>query len=309
VDGIRGADAGHWYRPGVAEISVSHVARIAADREHAKPPALGAYGLAIDGLPDATRWMAPVGPAARLCVTVSGATPGAPSESVVDGVHADLRLLGGGRLRMRRGDGRAEFSFPCRPTQADLLHPYLAPAAALTQIWAGAEALHAGAWAVPAGGVLLLGEKEAGKSTTLARLATEYGRPVLADDLAVLSDGCVLPGPRCLDLRDSAGLRRAPTGPAVRDGERWRLSLAPVTGPLPLVAVVILRWGEAVALRTVPPRDRVGELLRQRMYAALVAADLAALLDLAAQPMLALTRPRGHDGLRAAAAALESYFA
>src|SRR5204862_5782827 len=124
----------------------------------------------------------------------------------LDGTAADLPLVGGGRLRMRRGDERAVFSFAELPPDEDLLHPYLAPAAALAHLWAGREALHGGAFATSAGAVALFAEKDGGKSTTLAWLAAEHRLPVLADDLVVLRNGAVLSAPRCLDLRRSSSL-------------------------------------------------------------------------------------------------------
>jgi hypothetical protein len=255
--------------------------------------------------------MAPAGTEASLRVGVRTAVVPGDRPSTVSGEAADLRLLGGGRLRLRRGEDRAEFTFARPPDDASLLHPYLAPAAALLQIWSGAEALHAGALAAPAGAVLLLGAKATGKSTTLAWLAAERGVGVVADDLAVVVAGAVVPGPRCLDVRGSGAFDAAalPGSAPVRGGGRVRVGLDRVAGPLPVAGVVALSWGDSVRLTRVPPRERLGALLAQRMFTTRLPADLPAILDLAALPMLRLSRPTGAAGLAGAGDALLAYFA
>lgn len=269
----------------------------------------GAYGLVVHGLPGAAPWMQPLpadSPALR--VEVSVLTQDGERESRLDERRADLRLVDRGRLQMHRDEGVARFSFPTPPPDADVLHPYLAPAAALAHLWAGREALHGGAFATDAGAVVLLAGKEGGKSTTLAWLNAQRV-PVLADDLVVLSDGSLLAGPRCLDLRAAGALM--PAGVAgersVRRAERIRLTLPPVRAATPLAASVVLRFGDRIAVEPVAPAERLGLLLPERMFAARVPADLSALLDVAARPMLALTRPRGEAGLREGIAALLGY--
>lgn len=266
----------------------------------------GAYGLRILGLAGAAEWMQPLSASApALRVEVEATADVDERESRVDGDAADLRLLGGGRLRMRRGDRAARFRFADTPPDEDLLHPYLAPAAALEQLWSGREALHAGAFAAGAGAVLLLAGKEGGKSTTLAWLAAECAVQVLADDLAVIADGSVLAGPRCLDLRGGSVL---PADGLVVRGDRTRVTLARAPAQAPLAAAVVLRWGERVALEPVAPGDRLALLLPERMYSNRLAPDPSTILDLAALPMLELTRPRGERGLHDGAAALVRYF-
>src|ERR1051325_4227399 len=152
--------------------------------------ALGAYGLNIVGLEGAEAWMQAL-PHSSPPLRVETAREAAENlqRSTLDGTAADLRLIGGGRLRMRRDDERAVFSFPELPPDEDLLHPYLAPAAALAHLWAGREALHGGAFATSAGAVALFADNEGGKSTTLAWLPTQHRLPVISDDLVVLRRG------------------------------------------------------------------------------------------------------------------------
>jgi hypothetical protein len=211
---------------------------------------------------------------------------------------------------MRKGVEWVRFSFPDARTDGDVLHPFLAPAAALAHLWAGREALHGGAFASPAGAVALLADKEGGKSTSLAWLATEHCVPVLADDLVVVTQGAVLAGPRCLDLRPTS-LLKPPLRARVRrmrKRDRLRLTLAPAPGEVPLAAIVVLRFGQRVTLRQVPPLERLGLLLPNRMFTDLVPGNPATILDMATLPMLVLTRPRGGAGLRIGAQALVDYF-
>jgi hypothetical protein len=274
---------------------------------------VGVYGLQIRGLERASAWMQPAAASAQnLAIEVCAIPRSQVSKSTLESDLADVALLGGGRLRMRRGEDKARFSFPAPPPEADVLHPYLAPAAALAQLWAGNEALHAGSFLAPAGAVLLLAGKEGGKSTTLAWLASELNVPVLADDLVVIAAGDALAGPRCLDLRwghgrDSGGDELG--GRMVRAATRRRFGLGAAPGSAPVVGTVVLEWGPAVELASLPGPARMSELAKVRMYGARVPPDPTALLDLAAHPMLRLMRPRGAYGLRAAAEALLTRFA
>jgi hypothetical protein len=272
---------------------------------------LGAYGLNVVGLSGAEEWMQALPHCSPpLRVETAREASNNSERSSLDGTAADLRLVGGGRLRMRRGDERAVFSFPELPPDEDLLHPYLAPAAALAHLWAGREALHGGAFATSAGAVALLGEKEGGKSTTLAWLAVKHRLSVLSDDLVVLRSGAVLSGPRCLDLRRTRTLDGLDLDAArvVRNSERLRLSLPPTPSETPLIASVVLRWGPRIRLDEPAAADRLRELLPNRMYGDRLGGDPPALLQVAALPMLIVTRPRGEEGLREAALAIRTRF-
>lgn len=244
---------------------------------------LGSYGLGVHGLPGAQQWMQEVSreaPCVRLCVEVGAASR---RPSTYDGDTADLRLLAGGRLIAHRGSADVRLILPSVPPDPDLLHPYLAPAAALLWRWAGREALHAGVLEGRDGAVLLLGGKEAGKSTTLAWLAGE-GVTVLADDLAIVDGNRVLSGPRSIDLRSSGAV-------PVRDGERDRLTLPPAPASLPLAGAAVLEWGDQVEVATIGLTQRWGVLAEHRSFPALEA-DPVSLLDLVSVPTLRVVRPR-----------------
>jgi hypothetical protein len=267
---------------------------------------LGAYGLRLHGLDDAARWMLPQPPdAPELRIEAMLAEPD-DSPSRLDSEVADLALAGGGRLRARKGERLVRFALPELPSDPDLLHPYLAPAAALIWQWAGREALHGGAVETKSGAVLLFGEKEAGKSTLLAWLAREMQLPVVADDLAVIDDGRVLAGPRSLDLREPVAGPAAAT--AVRAGTRKRVDLPPVSPSVPVVGSVLLGWGSRIELDAVAPAERLAIVGSQRTYPPL-RGDPTALLELASKPMFTLARPRELEGLVASGRLLMEPFA
>jgi hypothetical protein len=171
--------------------------------------------------------------------------------------------------------------------------------------WDRRETLHAGAFVAAGGGAwALLGEKTAGKSTTLAWLA-EHGAQVVADDIVVLSGGCALAGPRCLDVRDDASAHLEAGTPASmpREGGRNRVVLPPLRSEVPLRGIVYLEWGERTALERVPTAERIERLVVQRQGVS-IHSDPVDVLDLAALPALVLRRPKGLGALDEAGEAL-----
>lgn len=205
-------------------------------------------------------------------------------------------------MRARRGERRAEFTVREVPSDAELLHPYLAPAAALFWQWEGHEALHAGAVLVDDRAVLVLGEKGAGKSTTLWWLVQERNATVVADDLAVIHEGAVLAGPRSVDLRSVSDAQ----GDLRGDRQRIKVGAAPLRS-VP-AGVVVLAWASDVAIEPISPNSRLGVLADQRTYPPLTG-DPRQLLTLAALPMYRLERPRDPSSLRASGEALLRAFA
>jgi hypothetical protein len=267
----------------------------------------GAYGLRVHGLEEAERWMQEQPPAAPELDVHAAAAAADRSPSQLDGAEANLALLDGGRLRARNGEAVVRFSLPVVPSAADLLHPYLAPAAALVWQWAGHEALHAGAVQVGAGALLMFGVKESGKSTLLAWLARELGLAVLTDDLAVIDGHHVLAGPRSIDLR-SVGTPSAGSEPSsVRGGARTRVSLPPAPPSTPVLGTALLEWGRQLEVTPVPAMRRIEVLAAQRTYPQL-SGDPGALLDLAAHPMFIVSRQPRLDQLEATARVLVERF-
>ena len=132
---------------------------------------LGAYGLRLSGLEAASELLVPVtetAPAYAIEAKVGRPAPD-PSSSTTTG--RELLLRSGGRILIDRRRRRVSFVVPHEVRPDELVHPYLAPAAAVIGRWHGRESIHAGAFAVDGGVWGVVGEREAGKSSTLAWLA------------------------------------------------------------------------------------------------------------------------------------------
>jgi hypothetical protein len=202
---------------------------------------------------------------------------------------------------IERTPGRLVYRLDERPDDRDMVHPYLAPAAAVAARWAGRETFHAGAVVTAAGAWALLGDKENGKSTTLAWLAL-HGHDVLVDDLLVLDGVHALAGPRCIDLREGAAQRLDAGEPLGMVGlrERWRVTLGPVAPAVPLRGWIALGWGDELAIEPVRGSERMLALIPYRAVALEPRApqDLMALASL---PVWRLRRPREWQSLVPAA--------
>lgn len=163
-------------------------------------------------------------------------------------------------------------------------------------------ALHAGGVVIDGGVWALLGEKGAGKTTTLVA-CRERGLPVLADDLVIVQGHTAFAGPRSLDLRPETAERLGPGHELirVRDGERARLMLPSIAAELPFRGCVVLEEAKSVEMANVPLAGRLALLSRHVMVS-----DRAqqGLLDLLALPMWSLRRPRRWDCLPQAVDAL-----
>jgi hypothetical protein len=259
--------------------------------------AVGAYGLRLRGVEGANGLL---GPAAAGWPTYELSTCIGDPDASLQWVRPDealVRLGGGGQVKIDRVSGRARFTMPVRPTAAELVHPYLAPVAAVAARWLGHESFHAGAVEVDGGAWVVLGGKGAGKSSLLALLAA-HGHPIVTDDVAVLnSDGAVAAGPRLIDLRTEAAARLGVGEPLGVVGlrERWRMHVKAVRAQVPLRGFVELAWGEGPSVGPVPPARRVARLVEHRVIHRLPPRDPALLLELAALPMLELRRPRDWD--------------
>ena len=259
----------------------------------------------LKGVGDAEALLVPAAPSwpelELVRTTDEEATPGGDffSSSV-----ARVVLQTGGEVAIEREPGRATFRTPRVLTADEVVHPYLAPVASIVAYWLERESFHAGAF-VGGGRVWgLAGERESGKSSTLAWLARE-GYPVVSDDMLILEGSTAFAAPRSIDLR-----REAAEALGVGDElgligarERWRLVLDQVEGPLELGGWVFLDWGEELEASLLSGAERV-VLLTGARGIRLPPHDEGAVLELATLPAWRVRRPRGFDSLPAAGSRL-----
>jgi hypothetical protein len=260
-------------------------------------PARGAYGIRIAGAGAAADLLVDVdvrAPAFSLAAEVG--SDDSPYERLSDR-GAELRTRSGARIHIDREAGTVRFvaAHPLHPEE--LVHPYLAPAAAVIARWRGHESLHAGAIAVDGTAWALIGDREAGKSSTLAWLV-QNGAGLVCDDMLVLDGERALPGPRSIDLRPDAAaqLGLGESIPVSGARERWRLRAGPVPRDLRFGGWVLLEWGDEPELEPLRGRERLAVLLEHRGVR-LAPARPEAMMDYAELPAWRLRRPRGWDGL------------
>jgi hypothetical protein len=216
--------------------------------------------------------------------------------------HAVIVFQHGGEVRIEREPLRATFTTPSELGETELLHPYLAPVAAVCSRWLGRFALHGGglladgAWAV-------LGDREGGKSSLLAALALD-GRDIVSDDVLVTDGDVVFAGPRAIDLRGPAADHLA-TGTAlgvVGARERWRHRLPAIDPLSPLRGWVFLSWADDIEVVRLPVSERLSRLVASR--ALISPPEPGLLLRLASLPAYELRRPAEWGSLPEATARL-----
>jgi hypothetical protein len=257
----------------------------------------GAYGLRLTGVEEADDLLGEANsdwPHMHLSWRLGETTL---DREEVTSTKATLRLLTGGRIELDREAGRAEYVVGHPLGAEELVHPYLAPVAAVMAHWHGRESVHAGAFVAGNGVWGVVGERESGKSTTLARLALD-GAGIVCDDLLTLQGTRVLAGPRAIDLREEPATRLGVGASIGVAGarERWRLRLEQVPRELELRGWVHLAWGERVEAVPLEGAERVGRLFGQRA-ARLPSLAPEVLLDLASLPSYEVRRPRDWESL------------
>lgn len=169
-----------------------------------------------------------------------------------------------------------------------LLHPVLAPAAAVIAHWMRRSSLHAAAVVVDGGAWGLLAERGGGKSTTAALFA-DRGCGLLTDDLLVAEGETCFAGPAAVDLRAEAAaqLGGRPLG-RLGNRERWRKPLPVGALEAPLSGWIELRWSDGpAAVACADVSDRL-QILSHHAGLPLSGENLLALAD---RPMLRFTRP------------------
>ena len=257
---------------------------------------LGAYGLRLEGLDGAAHLLAdaePTWPRLRIEARLGPIEEG--PEEVGDN-HASFRLRTGGRVLVSRPDGRAIISTARALSQSEIVHPYLAPVAAVMAYWFGRESFHGGALQVGDAAWGVIGDRDSGKSTLLAHVAIGGGGVVADDQLVVEGDTCFA-GPRSVDLRRSAAAKLGGAALGVVGArERWRVQLGAVPSKLRLAGWFFLEWGDALDLTPVVGAQRLDRLARHRGLR-IPPRDPSLLLDLAELPSFVLRRPRRWESL------------
>lgn len=227
-------------------------------------------------------------PALRL-VAEFGDPP--PAAERLTGERAELNLKTGGRLTVDRRQATARYQVPRALSKEELVHPFLAPAAAVVAHWLGRLAFHAGAFVSDGGVWALVGAREAGKSSTLAWLAS-IDHQVVADDVLVLEDGSAFAGPRSIDLREDTA-DRLQAGRAlgvIGARHRWRVTLPQIPPALPFRGWVFLDWGGGIDARRLSGSECLTRLV-QNLTLHVSSTNPAALLELAGLPAWELRRP------------------
>jgi hypothetical protein len=198
-------------------------------------------------------------------------------------------------LEVQRDPAAITLEFPEPTTPEALVHPLLTPPISILARWRGDLTLHAGGFFAAGHAWGVVGAREAGKSTTLAKLA-DRGCPLLADDLLVLDGDVVRAGPACIDLRPDVAERM----PAARflgeigNRPRFRLTTPPGPARAKLGGFFLLDWAEegGVRVEPVPAAEALKVVYDQEYIALLGPADPEKILDLLQTPMWRVSRPR-----------------
>jgi hypothetical protein len=263
----------------------------------------GVYGFRIDGLggeDDHLLRADPAWPSLTILRDGPGSHPRerapAPGTVDLDPDGAAIWLSDGDRIELDRAARSVRFATANRFTDRVVLHPYLSLPASVHSHWLGRQALHGGAFRHAGRTWAVLGDKEAGKSSTLARLLLR-GHEIVSDDVLILDGADVFSGPRCVDLRsESAAALGGEDIGVVGSRGRWRLRAADVPAVTRLEGIVHLEWGSTLDTEPLDPGERLAGLIRHCVVRPEPGTALA-LLDLASLPTWRLVRPRDLSGL------------
>jgi hypothetical protein len=213
-------------------------------------------------------------------------------------VEQDRVALGwrqGSGFEVRREPPEISIESPEVAITEAIVHPLLTPPLSILSRWRGDLSLHAGGFyhAGVAWGVI--GQKESGKSTTLALLADRQV-PLLADDLLVLDGDVVRAGPSCVDLRPDAA-EKVPGARLlgeVAGRQRHRLSAEKGPPRSPLGGLFVLAWSDRpeVYIEPVSVGEGMRILYEQEHMEVKGIGDVGRILDLLGKPIWQVSRPR-----------------
>lgn len=264
----------------------------------------GAYGLRPSGVDGIEEQLVAAPATWAPLELILRAGPVETDEGWVASGRAEFVTLSGGLIELDLERGRAILTAPSLPGPDEVIHPYLSSLGAMAAYLTGEESFHAGAVVLGGGAWAIVGDRESGKSSTLASLAAR-GIPIVCDDMLVLHGGTALAGPRSVDLRADAAqtLGLGTTIGVVGTRERWRMQVPPIEAEHELKGWVFLEWGDELTITPVPASERVARL-RHARGALLPPTDPARLLELARLPGIRLQRPRDLGFLAASLDAL-----
>jgi hypothetical protein len=259
--------------------------------------AIGAYGLRLENVERARRLLVPAAPDwPKLRIRRKLGLSDATVEWMTDRA-ATLILQNGGEIAVDRTREEALFVLPHRVRTQEIVHPLLAPVAAVMAYWLDRESFHASSFVAGGKAWGLIGRRGSGKSTTVARLALD-GIGIVCDDMLVLEGPDAFAAPRSVDLRRGPA-QRLGAGEAlgvVGARERWRLPVGPVPARLPLAGWVFLAWGDRVEAVSLRGSERFTRLHANR-GAQLPPRSADRLLELTSLPGWELRRPRRWSSL------------
>ena len=270
--------------------------------------ARGTYGLRIEGLVNPIGLLSNVPETWPLLTIVQETGDLGRGERPVGAIRirehdAHMWLADDTRFAMTRDPLTLRIVSSRPMTDEALLHPYLALPAATASWWLGRQVLHGAAFAHRGQAWGILGDREAGKSSTLAALVHAGAAP-LSDDLLVVEELTLFAGPAHIDLREDASrvLGGSYIG-TVGNRERWRMRHDSISVALPLGGFVVLDWGSSIQIQTVGVHERLPYLARSSELA-LGPATGRSLLELLTLPLWRAARPRDYEAISAFAATL-----
>jgi hypothetical protein len=179
-------------------------------------------------------------------------------------------------------------------TPAVFVHPIMTLPLSFLARWRGDATLHGGAFLHDDRAWVVTGEREAGKSALLARLA-QRGVPIVADDLVVIEGYDVLAGPSCVDLRPDTAERipEAEKVGVVGSRTRYRLRTPPAPARVPLGGICLLEWADSPPqLDLLRVEDSLRVLHRQHYAAELAPPEPRQTLTLLERPVWRFRRRR-----------------
>ncbi len=235
-----------------------------------------AYGFRVDGMPE-RGWLALHGAQHWPVLTLN--------------LNGSVSRSGMARLDPMRMYADVSEDLP----HDEIVHPLLGRMLTSLAADRGIDAVHGGALLGANGAWVLIGAREAGKSSLLAQCHRE-GAQVLTEDIVVLEGTRCLAGPRFIDLRAGTAELLGP-GIAARGGTKQRIRLPPAPADAEMTGVVHLAWGSTVEVTEVSPAERIARLVNHRATR-IWPRSLTVALDMADLPTFELRRPQKLSSLR-----------